>query len=181
MRKQDGFSPTQLLILVAIVLLSVAVAIPNSFRARIAANESSAASSIRTLNTAEVGFASTYPAHGYSVGETGLSALGPPDKTGCPVSGPAVGNACLIDWLLSQASSAATSKSGYFYAIGSASDAAPFTHYTVGGVPASFDRTGVRSFCSTSDDKFQVIHFNPSWVVAPETTNTVCAGWPKLR
>lgn len=176
--RSQGFSLIELLVAVAIILLSVGIAIPNSFRARISANEASAASSIRTLNTAEFGFYSTYPAHGYSVGENGLSALGPGADTGCPVGGPTVTAACLIDWNLSQASAAATSKSGYFFAIGSTSEAAPFMHYTVGGAPAAFDQTGVRSFCSSED---RVIHFNTWWNVSPETSNTVCTSLSKLR
>ncbi|HTA23732.1 MAG TPA: prepilin-type N-terminal cleavage/methylation domain-containing protein, partial [Terriglobales bacterium] len=65
-RKPKGFSLIELLIVVAIILIIAAIAIPNLLRARIAANESSAVSSVRTMNTAQVTYQSTYPTVGYS-------------------------------------------------------------------------------------------------------------------
>ncbi len=61
MRKQKGFSLIELLIVVAIILIIAAIAIPNLLRARMAANESSAVASVRTINTGMITYNSTYP------------------------------------------------------------------------------------------------------------------------
>src|SRR5205807_7008719 len=61
-----GFSLIELLIVVAIILIIAAIAIPNLLRARIAANEASAVSAIRTINTAEVTYATGFPTTGYA-------------------------------------------------------------------------------------------------------------------
>ena len=170
MRRSKGFSLIELLIVVAIILIIAAIAIPNLLRARMAANESSAVSSIRTINTAETTYQSTYQA-GYS---TDLLSLGNSSSGTC--SAPTSTQACLIDYSLAGATATTSPKSGYYFAYAAANNN---TSYTVGGSAAKFNQTGVRDFCSNED---AVLHQQvPGSQSTPTTTSTTCAGWSALQ
>jgi type IV pilus assembly protein PilA len=139
-RKQQGFSLIELLIVVAIILIIAAIAIPNLLRARMAANESSAVASIRTLNTGEVTYNSSYPTDGYA---STLTELGPSAAGAACV--PSSVDACLIDSVLKTGT-----KSGYVFA-GTAAGGPPTTTYYWAATPATPNQTGVRTFCSFED------------------------------
>jgi prepilin-type N-terminal cleavage/methylation domain-containing protein len=102
-KSSKGFSLIELLIVVAIILIIAAIAIPNLLRSRIAANQASAVGSLRTLNTSEITYSSTF-----NVGFTStMTYLGPPASAATAVNSTAAG---LIDSVL-----ASGSKSGYTF------------------------------------------------------------------
>jgi prepilin-type N-terminal cleavage/methylation domain-containing protein len=139
MQKQKGFSLIELLIVVAIILIIAAIAIPNLLRARIAANEASAVASIRTINTAMISYDSSYPTIGFAAALSNLGGT----CTGSTVPTTAAG--CLIDSTL-----AAGTKSGYTFKAAT-SGSAPSGAYYAYANPLTSNSTGVRSFCSIQD------------------------------
>ena len=140
-----GFSLIELLIVVAIILIIAAIAIPNLLRSRIAANQASAVGSLRTLNTAEVTFATTYNT-GYT---STLADMGPPSAGVLPTA-TAAG---LIDSVLSgmsQYGSPATvsSKSGYCftYSAGVTDTSGRIDTYSITATPIAVGTTGTNYY-----------------------------------
>jgi len=155
MKKAKGFSLIELLIVVAIILIVAAIAVPAFIRSKIAANEASAVTSLRDINTGEVTYNNTYPGT-YAT----LAQLGPGGESCTTASST---NACLIDIVLASASSAATPKDGYYFTIGGDL----VTGYTSLAQPSDPNTTGTRTFCS---DETLVLFANATGGACTATT-----------
>jgi type IV pilus assembly protein PilA len=139
MRTSRGFTLIEMVIVVAIILIIMAIAVPSFLQSRIAANESGAAATIRTLNSAQISYYSAYPTVGYA--STLLSLGGTCTGTSVPSST----SACLIDQDLQTGT-----RSGYTYVVSNVSGT-PSSTYNVIGAPTVTGYTGNRNFCSYDD------------------------------
>ena len=142
--KQKGFSLIELLIVVAIILIIAAIAIPNLLRSKMASNEASAVGSIRTINTSSVAYSTTYGNYPQN-----LASLGPASG-GTATSA----TADLIDSVL-----VSGTKRGYTFTYTSAT---PFQSYTITAAPTAQNTTGQRYFYSDQSGVIRADTANPA-------------------
>jgi type IV pilus assembly protein PilA len=130
--KQNGFSLIELLVVVAIILVIAAIAIPNLLRSRMAANEGSAVATLRTLNTSSISYLNSYAAYPPNLASLGSIASG---------ASPSSTSADLIDSVLGQDPA---TKSGYTFVY--VSTGSPASMYTITATPVNIGTTGQRGF-----------------------------------
>lgn len=145
MRRPRGFSLIELLIVIAVILIIAAIAVPSFLRSRIRANESSAVASLRVINTAAVAYSITYSANGFPALLTNLGGASP-----CMASSV---TACLIDDNLAQGV-----KSGYTF-VWTGDGSVPSVAFGITSTPQVIGSSGQRMFCT---DQSGVIHYDPS-------------------
>ncbi len=172
--RNRGFSLIELLIVVAIILIIAALAVPHLLSAKIAANQASAVGALRTITSAEQTFSSTY-SDGFTLS---LAQLGGPAGSGSCV------NAGLIDEVLS---TAPNQKSGYKYVfaangtvaltagVPAACGVSGDTGFTVSATPSTLGSTGTASYCV---DETGVVRVNASGILIPAPCST--SGFPPL-
>jgi type IV pilus assembly protein PilA len=154
---------------IPLVLIIAAIAIPNLLRARVTANEHAAAATVRTLNTVQISYSTTYPGAGYA---PSLDAVGP---GGAQCGAQSAQHACLIDGTLGCSGSWCT-KDGYRYHMTAICSGSTCTDYVITATPVN-QGSGSKSFCSTSD---AVIRSTRGTMFEPLETPEQCGAWAAI-
>ncbi len=174
--RHKGFSLIELLIVVAIILIIAAIAIPNLLRSRTAANQASAVSSMRTIDTASMNYNSTYgngfPPSLAAIGNNGTTSV---TCTNAELIDPALSTGIKSGYVFTFSvgqvqvtSSSSTCSAAYGYSDG----------YLVTTVPLSLGSTGNISYCT---DETGVIRDNPNGTASPGPSPSCATSDPPLQ
>jgi type IV pilus assembly protein PilA len=145
MKNQKGFSLIELLIVVSIILIISAIAIPSYLRSRMQANEASAVGSVRMINTSAVTYSSTYVNVGFPANMVDMGGANPCSATST--------TACILEDTL-----ALGTKSGYSF-VWTGDGVIPSVAYSLTGTPLVVGGSGQRMFCT---DQTGVIRYDSS-------------------
>jgi type IV pilus assembly protein PilA len=145
MKKQNGFSLIELLIVVAVILTIAAIAIPNLLRARMRANEADAVAALRVIHTSAVTYSLTYPSEGYPASLATLGGANP-----CTAIST---QACLIDNFL-----ALGTKDGYSF-VWTGDGLTPSVSFALTATPQVVGASGQNMYCT---DQTGVIRYDPT-------------------
>jgi prepilin-type N-terminal cleavage/methylation domain-containing protein len=148
-----GFSLIELLIVVAIILIIAAIAVPSLLKAHISANEASAVTSVHSVVTGELVYSTLFPTIGTSVL---LHDLGPGAVSPCPGTSTA---SCIID-----VSVANGAKSGYNFTYTQDNSSTPSAGYTINADPTTRGISGQRSYYA---DQTNITRVNPTAISGP--------------
>ena len=152
-QSDEGFTLIELLIVMSIMLIIMAFAVPQMLKVKKTADETSAIQTVRTIGSAEVSYNGAYQGTGYACP---LSALGGDPKSGAP----SAQSAQLIDPILASSGQ----KSGYTFAVTCSnkvtiSNQDVYTSFEITAVPQTVGKTGDRGFCS---DENNIIKYDPA-------------------
>jgi len=139
-KKTRGFSLIELLIVVAIILIIAAIAIPNLLRSRMSAHESSAVSTLRNIHSSQATYLVQYGPFGFADTLTKLGPGAPCDET----------HACMLDEFLGCSADPCT-KSGYNFYLLSGAATLPRYDYTSTASPTAFGSSGRQNYCTVED------------------------------
>ncbi len=181
--KGDGMATAGLImgyvsftVMIPVILIIAAIAIPNLLRSRMAGNESRAASTVRTVDTAQVAYSTKYAAKGYA---EDLATLGPGAAGSCAGEGSAE-HACLIDNFIGNTQctvGAWCSKFGYRYSMSAICEGEGLCkEYVIVATPIA-PAMGTKSFCSTSD---ALVRFNVGPPLTTPITADECQSWSPI-
>jgi hypothetical protein len=157
-------------------LIIAAVAIPNLTRSRISANEAAAASTVRTINTAEVTYMATYRNKGYA---RSLAAMGPPANGDCADADITWAHACLLDKALANPGCLPgtwCTKGSYRFSVRGICTQTSCKDYVATATSVSADR-GKKSFCSVND---AVVRIHTGAPLETPLTAAECRAWKPI-